>query len=1042
MLIAHIADIHIRALSRHPEFKKILEYFVEDCKKRSVDHVFIGGDLFHQKTGISAEYVDFLSWWLTLLSKIVPVHIILGNHDGNVVNLSRQDAVSPVVTALKNDAIHLYKNSGTYSFDDGFNFCVYSLFDEENWDKVNPTEGQINIACYHGPVRGSSTEVGWEVEDGLSVDFFKKYDFCFLGDIHRFQFLDFRDGKPWIAYAGSAIQQNYGEDETHGYLLWDIDSAVSWNVEFVELPNPLPYVTVDWMGSVEKTVEEARRHPQGSRFRIKANSILAQDDVHYLSEKLKTSMSASEVTYKTENRIDTKTVSAGKTKLERSDLRSPDVISNLLRDYFDGKDVSAEDLDEIVSSVKHYVSTMNLSDEVARNSKWSLRSVTWDNLFSYGEGNSLDFEKLNGIVGIFGQNTAGKSAVVGSIMYTLFNTTDRGPMKNLNVCNVRKPYCASKAVFDHDGSTYVVERQTTKKTDKKGAVSATTALNLFKVIDGKLVDQHGEQRTDTEKVIRSLIGTAEDFMLTSLSAQNETNQFISLGSTKRRSILSRFLDLDVFDKLYDVVNKDSLSLKAQLKNFPSKDWDEEEKNNIDVLSEYAKKIEDLEAESAEASSNLNVLKYESSKCSGPVVTEHDVEASRAIVDHLKNKKLPAVLTSLSDEENEVRTLREKLETVQKMIDSVDVDDMRQKLESQKKLENSIALLKSTKSREEVVLSQKRKSLEILEDVPCGDFFPKCKFIKNAHADKLEEPKQAEEVEKVRRALRDAEASLDSVIDTTLASKIEKHWKAVSLKSQIESEISERMLKIKDFSVEKQSVERCLSEADDKLRVLEAALKNQENAHVVSIREKIRDLSDVIKKCDSERMSLAEKSGKLRRDIEKQAEEKKMRGVILKKLRICELISAAFSKKGLPLFITKSQLPAINAEVSQILHGIVDFTVVAEIDEDTDTLELYIDYGDSKRFIELCSGMEKVVSSLALRVAMVNVSTLPKPDFFIIDEGFGSLDSSRVEEVNRLLTSLKKYFKTCLVITHVDGIKDAVDNILEITKVEKDSKLEC
>jgi len=82
-----------------------------------------------------------------------------------------------------------------------------------------------------------------------------------------------------------------------------------------------------------------------------------------------------------------------------------------------------------------------------------------------------------------------------------------------------------------------------------------------------------------------------------------------------------------------------------------------------------------------------------------------------------------------------------------------------------------------------------------------------------------------------------------------------------------------------------------------------------------------------------------------------------------------------------------------------------------------------------------------MASIALRVAMSNVSSLPKPNFFIIDEGFGTLDNAAIEACNRLLFSLKRYFKSVIVITHVDGIKDSADHVLEITKVEKDSKLE-
>ena len=149
---------------------------------------------------------------------------------------------------------------------------------------------------------------------------------------------------------------------------------------------------------------------------------------------------------------------------------------------------------------------------------------------------------------------------------------------------------------------------------------------------------------------------------------------------------------------------------------------------------------------------------------------------------------------------------------------------------------------------------------------------------------------------------------------------------------------------------------------------------------------------------------------------------------------------AFSKKGIPLIVIKSQLPIINAEIAKILYGIVDFTIELENDEATDSSEIYINYGDSRRIIELCSGMEKTIASLSLRVAMINVSSLPKSDIFVIDEGFGTFDDATVEACNRLLVSLKKYFKIILVITHIDGIKDIADQVLEITKNEKDSKI--
>lgn len=212
MKIAHIADVHWRGLSRHNEYVKVFEDFATKCRTDKVDHIFVGGDIFHTKTsGISPEYVDVLAWWLATLSDVATVHLTLGNHDGNLVNLSRQDAVTPIVRALNNQNVKVYKSSGTYPFAPGFNWCIFSLFDEPGWKNVRAHPGDVNIACYHGPVKGAVTETNWEIDDGITIDFFADYDFVFLGDLHKKQFLGYRD-----------VELTVTEDELAAYPTADI----------------------------------------------------------------------------------------------------------------------------------------------------------------------------------------------------------------------------------------------------------------------------------------------------------------------------------------------------------------------------------------------------------------------------------------------------------------------------------------------------------------------------------------------------------------------------------------------------------------------------------------------------------------------------------------------------------------------------------------------------------------------------------------------------------------------------------------------------
>ena len=1048
MRVAHTADIHVRSLSRHVEYHEVFTAFIDDCKKNKVDHIFVGGDIFHTKTsGISPEYIDFLTWWLNAMAEIAPVHLTLGNHDGNLVNQSRQDAVSPIVTAMNNPRVHLYKKSGVYEFHPGFNWCVYSLFDKEGWGDVKPEPDKINIACYHGPVLGCVTETGWEIDEShMKVDFFKDYPYTFLGDIHKMQFLGYRDTssgekKPWIAYSGCPVQQNYAEELDHGYLLWDIKDENDWNVNFKKLPNPKPYVTIQWNGSTKDLLTTASLHPDGSRFRVRSSESLGQKDFRLISETLKNSKFATEVTFKSDFIINKSVIKTGSSTLEKADLRNPDILVRLIKDYYSNTQISKSEWEIITERVKNCLSTVTLQDDVIRNSKWSLRYLSFDNMFSFGQDNIINFDKLNGIIGIFGPNRIGKSSIVGTLMYSLFNTTDRGPIKNIHVCNVRKQYCSSKAIINHDGIDYVIERQTIKNENKKGVINAATSLNIFKIkADGEADDLGGEQRNDTEKVIRGLVGTQEDFMMTSLAAQGETSQFISNGSTRRRAILSKFLDLDIFDKMFELANKELIGLKSQLKNSPDRDWQAFFDSLRISLSDANTLIEKLSRLTKEKQHEQSQQQSELSKHKDVTpVTKLQLDS------HLRH--IQSLEKQIINCKNEIDVLQEEIYEVSKKLEKIslvkkenDMQTLKARHEAYKNLESSLQVLQYAYDKEEATLKQQQKSLKILDEVPCGDEYRTCKFIKDAHNNKKLVNEQQQKTKFSKDKLQEAISALEKHKQENIVDKLEKMEKLIEFENKLHLDLLKKETNISKIKLTYETQLSELTTSKQWLVRLQDALKNEENAEVVLLRSNIENIAEEIDALTTQKISVATQKGKLIANLEKYEEEKSIRDNLLEKMRVHELITGAFSKKGVPLIIIKSQLPTINAEIAKILHGIVDFTIELENDENTDSSEIYINYGDSRRIVELCSGMEKTIASLAIRVAMINISSLPKPDIFIIDEGFGTLDDAAIEACNRLLTSFKKYFKTILIITHVDAVKDIVDCMLEITKNEKDSKI--
>ena len=849
----------------------------------------------------------------------------------------------------------------------------------------------------------------------------------------------------WIGYPGSTVQQSYAEDLVHGFLLWDIDDRDYFDVEFCELPNAQPFITIEWSGTVERTVEGARRYPSNARFRVRSKDLLSQKDVIELTGRLRSELHALEVTFKNDHRIDRSVISAGAATLAKEDLHNPEVLMRLLKDYYADDDVSDDEWDAMKEGVSSYLREALDSDTLVRNTKWSLRDLKFDNTFTYGEGNMINFEQLHGIVGIFGPNRSGKSSIVGTLMYALFNTTDRGNVKNLHVINARRPYCKTKAIINVNGSNYVIERQTVKheahRGSRAGQTHASTQLNVFKIDDtGTAIDLVGDQRFDTEKVIRQLIGTADDCLLTSVAAQDEVKLFINQGTPKRRKDLSRFLDLDVFDRMYELANNDVKANRGALKALPDRDWDSKDVLHVKRLTELEALIDEKAQQKADVDQRLHDVRAQLAafKDFSPV-TPTQVAAQESTVSSLRSR-LDAANRRHTSLVNEVERLAGKVDSIEGVALENDLADLRKRLDSFKTLESTFESLKMTYEAESGDLKRQERSLKILDDVPCGDAYPTCKFIKDAFKVKGTVENQRVRVNSALEKVSIAQGTLAVLRKEDIAGKVDKIEKLIDLKSKLIVSISAQNVEIVKCDALIGEITTLLDAAVKRLDGLNEALKNEENAEVVMLRNELNALQQSAKGLDVARLALASEVGRVQSDHAKVLADKAQRQELLRLLKAHELVSNAFSRKGIPSLIVASQLPIINAEIAKILSGIVNFSIELEQDDESDSMEIYIDYGDSRRIIEICSGMEKMIAAVAIRVALINVSSLPKTDMFILDEAFGPLDPESVAACNGLLVSLKRYFKTILVITHVEAVKDVADHVIEVSKIEKDARV--
>ena len=1035
---AHISDVHWRSLKRHDEYRSVFKSMFESLNREKPDVIFIGGDIVHSKTqGITPELIENLTWWFNSLANIAPTHVILGNHDGLILNENRQDAITPIIEALDNDNIYLYKQSGVYPISDtNINWAVFSCFDQKNWDKVEPKKDSINIACFHGAVWGSKTDVDWELDGEVGLDFFDNYDFAFLGDIHKMQYLD---AEKRVAYPGSTIQQNYGEDVLKGYMIWEIQSKYDFSSKFINLSNPHPFITIDWKGSVEKTIKFCEKIKKKARFRIRSENSISQAEIKLLHYYLKNDKKAKEIVYQVLSNIPENMSAFNDIKADNNfDIRKSHERNVLLKSLY--QDIDDKTLDSLNSVFKSKLEEIPETLSTFKDS-WSINSLDFSNTFSYGKDNYINFNSLSGVVGLFGNNRSGKSSIPGTLMYTLFNTSDRGSIKNQDIVNIRKGDCSSSVNISVGSKNYDVTRKTVKKTNKKGITSATTSLELKRNdID---FNETEEQRRETDKILKGLIGTAEDFLYTSFASQGEMNTFIKEKSSARKTVLSKFLSLDVFDSLHKNSREDYIVLKNKLKTISEENWDLLiEDANKDILR-IEKEIDLNEEEisnlrSKELNININISNIDKNVNRHP--SGYTTGSCKKEIEHIESK-IQKNIVNIENASKSLKDAREKLNKISSFKNNHPIENLEN---DKQKLDNLLDKIKKFDFEKKNLLTKQKadnNEIKILDHVPCGDKFLTCKFIKKAHEAKNNKNTLIKGITELEGSILEIRSVVNKLKDQEIDYKIKKYNNVLNseyrLKIDLER-ISEKIVSYKDKNL------TLKSELDNLLEILTDLEKTNNDSLIKEIEKHKTDLNGVQDSIFLLERKSKEKNFELfrtKKSIEEIKSRQKTYNSIVSDWKIYDMFTYAVSKKGIPAVLINSCLPRINKEINNILNGVTNFKIEIQEEESNNNLNVYIDYGDSKRIIECASGMEKMIASIAIRVALINVSSLPKSDIFIIDEGFGALDDTNIEACARLLSSLKKYFKSILIISHVDAIKDIVDKNIEISIKGQDSYVE-
>jgi DNA repair exonuclease SbcCD ATPase subunit/DNA repair exonuclease SbcCD nuclease subunit len=1023
---AHISDTHIKNLKYHYEYRIVFEQLYEALWEQEVDYIVHCGDIAHTKTQISPEFVEMCSDFFRNLAEIAPTYIILGNHDGNLKNSSRQDALTPIVDALNLDNLHLLKNSGETNLNDKFCLNVLSVFDREKWTKPSDPK-KINIALYHGSISNCKTDVGWVMRNGEdTITIFDDHDFAMLGDIHRRQFLD-EDGRVW--YAGSTVQQNHGETNDKGILVWDIKSKDDWNIEPVVLKNPKPFFTIPL--TLKGRMPRRLNVPSGARLRLVSNNNLPLDVMRRAMDIAKHRFSPESISFLNRASGERGNVQDITDGLRSENLRDPKIQEELIDEYLKGFQAPADTMEKVYELNRTYNKIIEEKEEIARNVNWKLKSFEFDNLFNYGEDNAINFDRLNGIIGIFGKNFSGKSSIIDAALYTLFNTTSKNERKNLNVINQNRDSCKGKLEIEANNATYTIERESVKYIKRlKGTETqeAKTDLNfeMRDHITDEVISLNGTTRNETDANIRKHFGSIEDFMISSFASQHGALTFIDEGSTRRKEIIAKFLDLEIFEQKFRMAKDDSIEAKVMLKKHQDKNYNEEIEKANETLEAHKKNVVENRNQCTKIKSELILLQDSVGALDMQISTiPNELIDIAQVREDRTNKafKIEMLTEKIRDQSKNIDKKIEKVKSSRDQISKFDIN----------KLMGLQIQINENKQKHEYLASELieiNKKQELLSDIPCEDSFPTCKFIRDAHI-------AAAGKELVEYDLSKALTDLQALNPDNIASQIIQYSKIDKLIKTFETEITQAQLERERNKTVKSKIELTLRDISLKIDEYE------ENKEAIENLEKLlcekRDLQKSseskqkkIAACEEETLNLVKLMGSHEQRAETLREQKQEYHDLRSSFAAYDLFMRAMHPNGIAYDVIKKKIPVINQEIAKVLANIVEFEIFFE--SSGNKFDIFIKHPEfDERPIEMASGAEKTMAAMAIRLSLLSVSSLPKSDLFILDEPGTALDEENMEGFIRILELIKVYFKNVLLISHLDSLKDCVDMQIVIDK---------
>jgi DNA repair exonuclease SbcCD ATPase subunit len=377
------------------------------------------------------------------------------------------------------------------------------------------------------------------------------------------------------------------------------------------------------------------------------------------------------------------------------------------------------------------------------------------------------------------------------------------------------------------------------------------------------------------------------------------------------------------------------------------------------------------------------------------------------------------------------------EKVEKFIAGVDIDTLTEtqnninKLEGDKQThEHNLAILITE-------ISDIEKKSHLLDDIPCGTQFSTCKFISDANVAVANLLHVENDRDDISKNIKEIESDINDLGPVEVARQIDQYTLIVEKRNDIANDIASINLSIERNTSSIDRIGYELKELESKKQEYDEnkeAIENLEelNVELGTCEENLTSARLQCTECREQTLELYKSVGSLEQKVETIESQKQEYIDLQEEYSAYDLYMRCMHTSGIAYDIIKRKLPVINQEVAKVLANIVEFEVFFE--DSGKKFDIFIKHPKHEpRPIEMASGAEKSLAAIAIRLALLGVSSLPKSDLFALDEPGTALDETNMEGFIRILELIKVYFKNVLLISHLDSLKDCVDMQIEIDK---------